>query len=103
MSDKPDKSAKALFAQQLAEWRRERFDEMEENLRVWKTIRDDPDQSARDRNEACKNIAKALGGLAQERTAPAPPPKPAESSEEKEAGFKLSEEEMAEIHDYLKS
>jgi hypothetical protein len=97
----PGKSPKAAFANQLAEWRREKFEEMEANLRVWKEIRDNPEESAKDRGEAAKNIAKALGGLSADRT-PAPPPRNPNAPEGKEGGFALSPEKLAALDSYLK-
>jgi hypothetical protein len=95
------KSPKAAFANQLASWRSERFEEMQRNLDVWKEIRDDPEQDAKDRNEAAKNIAKALGGLGADRTA-APPARNPNAPEGKEEGFALSPEKMAALDSYLK-
>jgi hypothetical protein len=95
------KSARAAFANQLAEWRRERFDEMEANLRVWKEIRDDQKQSAKDRGEAAKNISKALGGLSADRTAI--PTGNTNPSSPKEEAFELSPEKRADIDALLDS
>ena len=51
----------------LAEWRKRNMSEIDECLRTWIEIRDDREASARDRNEAAKNIARALSALAPDR------------------------------------
>ncbi len=93
------KSAKAAFNAQLAEWRVSHFEEMEANLRAWINIREDSKCSAKDRNEAAKNIARALGGLAAERP-PASLPHPS-GSPDKEDGLPISKEEMASLDENL--
>lgn len=47
----------------LREWREKNFHEMDENIRVWKLIRDDDTATNKDRIEAAKNISKALACL----------------------------------------
>jgi len=56
----------------LREWRDKHFAEMDENIRTWKEIRDNPTCSAKDRSEAAKNIARSLGGLTPERASKIP-------------------------------
>ena len=51
----------------LAEWRKRYMDELDGCMRVWKEIRDDTENSARDRNEAAKNIARSLSALAPDK------------------------------------
>lgn len=53
----------------LSEWRKSHLiEEMEKNLETWKQIRDNPKCLAKDRNEAAKNIARALAALQPDRT-----------------------------------
>ena len=47
----------------VSDWRAANIEELDNNLRVWKSIRDDPDASDRDRTEAAKSIARQLGAL----------------------------------------
>ena len=51
----------------LREWRDKHAGEMDENLRAWKEIRDNPGASDRDKNEAAKNISRALGSLTPDK------------------------------------
>jgi len=48
----------------LTTFRKKYILELEKNVEVWKEIRDDKEQSGRDRIEAAKNIAKVLGAFA---------------------------------------
>ena len=52
----------------LKEWREKHFKELEINLTVAKTIRDNGDATSKDRNEAIKTISRLLGALQPERT-----------------------------------
>ena len=55
----------------LLEFRKEHLlKEMKRNLRVSKQIRDNPNASGRDRNEAIKNIMKMLGATYQDKPSP---------------------------------
>jgi len=45
----------------LASWRKQHFKELEDNLTMAKQIRDDPEASNRDINEAIKTINALLG------------------------------------------
>lgn len=47
----------------LLSFRKKYIQELEKNVEVWKEIRDNPDESGRDRIEAAKNIAKVLGAF----------------------------------------
>jgi len=51
----------------IAEWREKNLQELDENLRVWKSIRDDPESSDKDRIEAAKSIARQMGALSPDR------------------------------------
>lgn len=51
----------------LAEWRAKHIDQWEKNLQVAIAIRDDPDASNKDKNEAIKIISRMLGILQPER------------------------------------
>jgi len=61
------KSAKAQHAQAVAEWRMANIEEMDKNLKVWVSIRDNAENSPKDRTEAGKCIQKALAGMSAER------------------------------------
>ncbi len=56
----------------LREFREKHFQELDENIRVWKSIRDNEESSGKDRSEAAKNIARALGSLTPERATSKP-------------------------------
>ena len=89
MADKAEKA-------ELAEWRRANREQRDANLRTWVEIRDDQENSAKDRVEAAKNIARAIGQLATEKMPIPPPARNPDASEEK-TGLLVSEEEMARI------
>ena len=56
----------------LQSFREKHFRELDENIRVWKSIRDNEDSTDRDRGEAAKNIARALGSLTPDRATTKP-------------------------------
>lgn len=92
----PTKAEKA----ELAEWRKANREQRDANLKTWIEIRDDKDNSAKDRVEAAKNIARAIGQLAVEHMpAPLPPRNP--KAAEKEKGFEVSPEKMAKLDSIL--
>ena len=47
----------------VSDWREANIEELDNNLKVWKAIRDDPDSNDKDRIEAAKSIARQLGAL----------------------------------------
>jgi len=74
--------AKSPLKQTLAEFRTKHFkEEMSRNLEVAKNIRDNPENSAKDRNEAVKSISRMLGALAPEKVSPASKPKESKKEE----------------------
>lgn len=87
---------------ELAEWRKANREQRDDNLRTWMEIRDDKENSAKDRVEAAKNIARAIGQLATERM-PAPPPTKHTGPSEKEGGIVVTSEEMARLDSFLAS
>jgi len=87
---------------ELAEWRRANREQRDANLRTWIEIRDDTENSSKDRVEAAKNIARAIGQLATERMPAPPPTRNPNAPEGKEEGFALSPEKMAALDSYLK-
>ena len=88
---------KSAFNSQLADWRASHFEEMEANLAAWRAIRDNPEAADKDRTEAAKCISRALGGLAPDRT----PPAPARHAPEKEEGLPVSPQVMALVDSIL--
>lgn len=56
----------------IREFREKHFQELDENIRVWKSIRDNKESSDKDRSESAKNIARALGSLTPERATTKP-------------------------------
>jgi hypothetical protein len=52
----------------LTDWRQANVGELDKTLEVWKTVRDDPDSSDKDRIEAGKAIARLLGAMSPEST-----------------------------------
>ncbi len=56
----------------IREFRERHFQELDENIRVWKSIRDNEDSTDKDRGEAAKNIARALGSLTPDRATTKP-------------------------------
>jgi hypothetical protein len=58
----------------VADWREKHLHELDKTLEVWKSVRDDPDSSDKDRIEAGKAIARLLGAMSPES------PKAAEKS-----------------------
>lgn len=61
------KSSDAAEIRGLSEWREKHFEELDANMRVATEIRDNPDSSARDKNEAIKAIARMMGIMGNER------------------------------------
>ena len=55
------------YQQALIEFREEHIDELENNMTTFIEIRDNTENSARDRNEAAKNINKMMGSLGSEK------------------------------------
>jgi hypothetical protein len=53
----------------LTEWRRSHFSELEETLKVFMAIRDDPEASNKDRIEAAKGVGRMLSALSPEKVA----------------------------------
>ncbi len=53
----------------ISDWREKNIAELDENLRVWKSIRDDNQSSDKDRIEAAKSIARQLGAMAPDAAA----------------------------------
>jgi len=63
------KEDKKIYRDAVMEFRKKHYQaEMEENIKIAKSIRDDKTASARDRNEAIKTIARMVGGLAPDKT-----------------------------------
>jgi len=56
-----------VLKETLAEWRQKHINEWEKNLEVARSIRDDPQASNRDKNEAIKIISRMLGILQPEK------------------------------------
>jgi len=52
----------------ISSWREANIDELDANLRVWKSIRDDTEATDKDRIEAAKSISRQLGALSPDRT-----------------------------------
>jgi hypothetical protein len=50
----------------VADWREKHLHELDKTLEVWKSVRDDPDSSYKDRIEAGKAIARLLGAMSPE-------------------------------------
>lgn len=71
MTDTPKK----ILDETLAEWRKRYMGELDGCMKVWMEIRDDSTKGARDRNEAAKNIARALSALAPDRVTEKAPTK----------------------------
>jgi hypothetical protein len=94
MADKAEKA-------ELAEWRRANREQRDQNLKTWIEIRDDKENSSKDRVEAAKNIARAIGQLATEKMPVPPPAKPSDAAE-KEKGLEVSPESMAALDEFLK-
>ena len=67
MSKSMEKLKQKVLKEALAEWRAKHIDQWEKNLEVAMAIRDDPDASNRDRNEAIKIISRLLGILQPEK------------------------------------
>ena len=61
------KNPKTKLAEDLAKWRQKHFAELEKNLTVAITVRDNEEATDRDRNEAIKTISRLLGGLQPDR------------------------------------
>jgi hypothetical protein len=80
---------------ELHEWRESHFVELENTLQVFKSIRDDPEASDKDRLEAGKNIARLLSAMTPSRAGVVKPPAKAE--------HKPTEEEWEEIEKRLAS
>lgn len=55
------------YKEALEEWRRKYFDQLDQNMTVLISIRDADKTSAKDKNEACKTIARHLGALQPDR------------------------------------
>ena len=56
----------------LREFREKHFKELDENIRVWKSIRDDEEATDKDKSEAAKNIQRSLGGLSPDKATSKP-------------------------------
>ena len=67
MSKSMEKLKQKVLKEALAEWRAKHSDQWEKNLQVAMAIRDDPDASNRDKNEAIKIISRMLGILQPEK------------------------------------
>ena len=65
----PDLTKKAQ-QEALADFRKKHFKEMEINLQVAKSIRDNPQEVAKNKNEAIKIISRMLGSLVPEKMEP---------------------------------
>jgi hypothetical protein len=61
MTDEPSKPRKKRDI--LQDWRTTNIGELDKTLEVWKTVRDDPSSSDKDRIEAGKAIARLLGAM----------------------------------------
>jgi len=83
--------AKKAQQEALADFRKKHFKEMEINLKVAKSIRDNPDAIAKDRNEAIKIISRMLGSLVPEKIEPKARATPTDKDK------KLTKEEIKEI------
>jgi len=81
---------KKELQQAITDFRKKYIGELETNLMVAMEIRDNPEASPRDRNEAVKTISRLLGSLQPERIAPA-------KSEGRSNGPTITEEEEEEI------
>lgn len=66
------KTAQAAYQELLRDFRQKYIPELDKNIEVWKKIRDGEIEgaTARDRNEAAKNIQRALGAMTTEKSAP---------------------------------
>jgi hypothetical protein len=64
LEDKGEKTPRKSKRDIVSEWREKNLEELDRNLSTWKSIRDDPDASDRDRIEAGKAIARQMGALA---------------------------------------
>ena len=80
----------------LREWRELHFGEMDTNLSVWKSIRDNSEAKDKDRIEAAKNIARALACIQPDA---APEKKPITTKQVADAAptFQTSKEEEERI------
>ena len=83
--------AKKAQQEALAAFRKKHFQEMEINLQVAKSIRDDPEKAAKNRNEAVKIISRMLGSLVPEKIEPKAKATPTKKDKE------LTPKEKAEI------
>ena len=81
-------------AAEVAAWRASHFDQLEKSLQAAIAIRDDPDTSAKDRNESIKIIGRLLDAMSPEKSGAARPP-------EKKDAHKPTDEEMAIIMERL--
>lgn len=69
MTDEPSTKGPAKKRRDLiSEWRAQNLAELDKTMRVWVTVRDDPDSSDKDRIEAGKAIARLLGAMSPEST-----------------------------------
>lgn len=81
---------KSSKSQAIQEFREEHLGELKKSMEAAIAIRDDPDSTARDKNEAIKIIARLLGALTPEKV---DSPKMAESKDR----IVLSAEETASL------
>jgi len=89
--------AKKAQQEALADFRKKHFKEMEINLKVAKSIRDNPDAIAKDRNEAIKIISRMLGSLVPEKIEPKARATPTDKQKQ------LTAKEKAEVDSLLKA
>jgi len=81
----------------LADFRKKHFKEMEINLQVAKSIRDNPNEAAKNRNEAVKIISRMLGSLVPEKIEPKAKVVPTDKDKQ------LTKKEKAEVESLLKA
>ena len=81
---------KSTKSQAIQDFREEHLGELKKSMAAAIKIRDDPDSTARDKNEAIKIIARLLGALTPEKV---DSPKAAEAKDR----IVLSAEEMADL------
>lgn len=92
MTKNPSKKAQQ---EALADFRKKHFKEMEKNLEVARSIRDNPDEAAKNRNEAVKIISRMLGSLVPEKIEPKSTAPPAAKERQ------LTKEEIADLNKQL--
>jgi hypothetical protein len=90
-------SSKKAQQEALAAFRKKHFKEMEINLKVAKSIRDNVKEAAKNRNEAVKIISRMLGSLVPEKIEPKTKATPTDKQKQ------LTAKEKAEVDSLLKA